>query len=374
MKNFFTGALAFIVYAGICLALFGYFFIGRLSINDKTEKDSVIVTNEQVIDELISEEKDTIPTNVSSLDQQLDSIAASKALINDMNIGADSIVNLNDENRDLQISEKILEDIPEDINNNEPIIYEANTFVITDRNGKQLTNCSTFTTIYKNNPKVKIPYPCRAYGNELKEILVANPKAEIIISGYSSLIEDSNMGMKRAEYVKQLLTNIGINKDQIAVRSDSKEIPFKSGIAQGGLDIQVLNIEEKVSNNSSTKTPVTTNKKPTLDKGTGPYAYQRFTKGYQGDFFYGNRAFTAYIKEIQNYLKENNNKKVYIYAYTDTVGNATDNYNIGRDNVKTARSLMIQNGIGSNQIVTIPKGEESSGAAGNNRSIVVIVK
>ncbi|MBF4986022.1 hypothetical protein FNJ87_17375, partial [Nonlabens mediterrranea] len=58
----------------------------------------------------------------------------------------------------------------------------------------------------------------------------------------------------------------------------------------------------------------------------------------------------------------------------DTVGNATDNYNIGRDNVKTARSLMIQNGIGSNQIVTIPKGEESSGAAGNNRSIVVIVK
>ncbi|WP_431196611.1 OmpA family protein [Nonlabens ulvanivorans] len=74
------------------------------------------------------------------------------------------------------------------------------------------------------------------------------------------------------------------------------------------------------------------------------------------------------------FLSENPSKKVYVYAYPDTVGNATDNFNIGKDNVNTARRLMIQNGITSNRIVSISKGEESSGATGNNRSIVVIVK
>ena len=377
MKNFFTGTLAFIVYAGLCLAAFGYFFMGQLSGTDTSFVDNDIVQEEPIIDELTSDQNETTPTISTTLDQQLDSIAAAKALTNILTTSEDSLDNINNEILDpettpLDSSDKAI--IAAISNSKEIPVYEANTFVITDQNGNQITSCSTFTTIYKNNPKVKIPYPCRAYGNELKEILSANPKAEIIISGYSSNAEDADMGMKRAQYVKRLLTNIGVNDNQIALKSDTKDIPFKSGIAQGGLDIQVLNVNEDSSNSKSKKANSVTVVKPSVATGSGPYAYQRFTKGYQGDFFYGNRAFTAYVKEVKNYLNEKPSKKVYVYAYTDTVGNATDNFNIGKDNVNTARRLLIQNGIASNRIVSISKGEESSGATGNNRSIVVIVK
>ncbi|WP_397299350.1 OmpA family protein [Nonlabens ulvanivorans] len=375
MKNFFTGTLAFIVYAGLCLAVFGYFFIGRLSVDDTNLVDHNIIEEEPIIDELIAIEIDSTPSTNTTLDQQLDSIAAAKALTNSILTSEDSLIPIDNNIIDTDTVQHDLNDESNmALNNKETTVYEANTFIITDQHGNQLTNCTTFTTIYKNNPKVKIPYPCRAYGNELKEIINTNPKSQIIINGYASSTEDADMGMRRAQYVKRLLTNIGVNDNQITLKSAIKDIPFKSGIAQGGIDIQVLNINEKSSISNSTKSTIVTAAKPSVTAGSGPYAYQRFTKGYQGDFFYGNRAFTAYIKDIENYLSENPSKKVYVYAYTDTVGNATDNFNIGKDNVNTARRLMIQNGITSNRIVSISKGEESSGATGNNRSIVVIVK
>ncbi|WOI23524.1 OmpA family protein [Nonlabens ulvanivorans] len=375
MKNFFTGTLAFIVYAGLCLAVFGYFFIGRLSVDDTNLVDNNIIEEEPIIDELIAIEIDSTPSTNTTLDQQLDSIAAAKALTNSILTSEDSLIPIDNNIIDTDTVQHDLNDESNmALNNKETTVYEANTFIITDQHGNQLTNCTTFTTIYKNNPKVKIPYPCRAYGNELKEIINTNPKAQIIINGYASSTEDADMGMRRAQYVKRLLTNIGVNDNQITLKSAIKDIPFKSGIAQGGIDIQVLNINENSSISNSTKSTIVTAAKRSVTAGSGPYAYQRFTKGYQGDFFYGNRAFTAYIKDIENYLSENPSKKVYVYAYTDTVGNATDNFNIGKDNVNTARRLMIQNGIVSNRIVSISKGEESSGATGNNRSIVVIVK
>ncbi|MEO9501621.1 MAG: OmpA family protein [Nonlabens ulvanivorans] len=375
MKNFFTGTLAFIVYAGLCLAVFGYFFIGRLSVDDTNLVDHNIIEEEPIIDELIAIEIDSTPSTNTTLDQQLDSIAAAKALTNSILTSEDSLIPIDNNIIDTDTVQHDLNDESNmALNNKETTVYEANTFIITDQHGNQLTNCTTFTTIYKNNPKVKIPYPCRAYGNELKEIINTNPKAQIIINGYASSTEDADMGMRRAQYVKRLLTNIGVNDNQITLKSAMKDIPFKSGIAQGGIDIQVLNINENSSISNSTKSTIGTAARPSVTAGSGPYAYQRFTKGYQGDFFYGNRAFTAYIKDIENFLSENPSKKVYVYAYTDTVGNATDNFNIGKDNVNTARRLMIQNGITSNRIVSISKGEESSGATGNNRSIVVIVK
>ena len=376
MKNFFTGTLAFIVYAGLCLAFFGYYYIEQFTGKNTNFISSDVVNEQPIIDELPSDELESElePVIQSILDQQLDSIAAAKALINTLSTSEDSTVT---KEYEVSNAEAALGEVSEEstiINGNkETAVYEANTFTINDQNGNPLTNCSTFTTIYKNNSKVKIPYPCRAYGNEIKEVLSSNPKAEIIINGYSSIQEDADIGMKRAQYVKRLLTNIGIKADKITLKSDTKDIPFKSGIAQGGIDIQILNINRAESNSNAVKASPTT-AVPTISSGNGPYGYQRFTKGYQGDFFYGNRAFTAYIKEVQNYLNKNPGKKVYVYAYTDTVGNATDNFNIGKDNVNTARRLMIQNGIAINRIVAVSKGEESSGATGNNRSLVVIVK
>lgn len=378
MKNLFTGILAFIVYSGLCLTLYHY-----LIADPDSGVPAAKMVTEDIVEEPIIDEQPFIDSTPPTLDETLEETVENN-LIKEL----DSIAKLK-----LSYSESALESVSDSIvlNDNsiqteavsldpakkDTSVYEASPFILKDKNGDALSNCTTFTTIYKNNSKVKIPYTCRDYGNDLKSILSSNPKAQVILNGYSSSEEGAGMGLKRAEYVQKLLSNIGIKKDQIVVKGSEKNIIFNSGIAQGGIDITIINIAKSDHSNNKPTDKVTPieNPKPTPDQGTsGPYGYKRFTSGYQGDFFYGNRSFTAYIKELKGYLNSNPTKKVYVYAYTDTVGNATDNYNIGKDNVNTAKRLMIQNGIPSNRIVAVSKGEQSSGAAGGNRSIAVIVK
>ncbi|MGJ8684424.1 MAG: OmpA family protein [Nonlabens sp.] len=373
MKNILTGTLAYIVYAGMCLLLFNYLFNDSFQTTDSVEVVPEIIDEEPLMEEIVIVE-DTLSDSKNSLNDQLDSIAAAKNAIDqplldidqqeEMDTTAvDSITTALDESEPSQAKTS-----PVELTN-----YEANTFVIKDDKGNALTQCSTFTTIYKNNSKVKIPYTCRNYGNELKELMSGSKNAQLHINGYSSPEEDSDMGLKRAQYVKKLLTNLGIQKEQIIIKQELKKIPFKSGIAQGGVDISLTNVSHDTVNKLSKEKPQVIAPKPTVIEGTGPYGYKRFTTGYQGDSFYGNRSFTNYLKELNNYLNSNSGKKVYVYAYTDTVGNATDNYNIGKDNANTAKRLLIQNGIPASRIVAVSKGETPSGAQGNNRGMVIIV-
>ncbi len=376
VKNIFTGTLAFIVYAGLCLLLFNYLFTNTFVTEDSITNDPIAIAPASIIDELPSIKEDSLIAIDNSLNVQLDSIAAAKLSI-DQDFqeidGKNEIVASETDSLPTSTEQPVIETSASA--DNVITIYEANTFTIKDDKGNEITTCSNFTTIYKNNPKVKIPYTCRTYGNDLKELLIGNPKAQVLINGYSSDEEDNDMGIKRAQYVKNLLANTGIDSEQIIIKDAVKKINFSSGIAQGGIDIQLMNWVKNVDSSVSKETtPLVTKPKPSITKGSGPYGYRRFTTGYQGDYFYGNGSFKAYMNEVNAHLNSNSSKKVYVYAYTDTVGNATDNYNIGKDNVNTARRLMIQNGIPENRIVAVSKGEASSGATDNNRSMVIIVK
>lgn len=380
MKNIFTGTLAFIVYAGLCLLLFNYLFPDNFQgANERIEKQQIV--EEPFIDSVPAPLDDTVQEAVvNNIVEELDSIDELELSIDPPLSNDKEEISLEETPTDAltTVEETSIEE-PEAPEEKEVIVYEPQSFILKDEDGNELTNCTTFTTIYKNNPKVKIPYTCRNYGNEIKEIIANSPKAQIIINGYSSPIEDTDMGLQRAQYVEKLLRNIGINKEQITVQSAIKNINFNSGIAQGGLDITLSDIKNPTSENKTTSTskkPVNSSQTASspVSQSSGPYSYKRFTTGYQGDYFYGNRSFTSYISQLNTYLNSQPGKKVYVYAYTDTVGNATDNYNIGSDNVKTARRLMIQNGIPANKIVAVSKGETSSGVSGNNRGMVVIVK
>ena len=340
-----------------CLLVLGY-FLSDLNSNDI----HVTVLNSTVNKNLSKETIDNtpvIPEEEIAFKEDINTIDA--VAIEDVIVTNNSSVDLTNSgtSNDLNIEETSAP-------------YEALPFSVYNEANEVLIPCNLFALIYKNRNKVKIPYGCINYGIEIKKILSVNKDASLSIIGYSSPEEPSTLGKQRAEYLKKLLIGIGIDSSQIHTNTSFQDIDYVNGMANGGILMRINNSNSRTPTLSTTPASKEVTIKTT--QPTGPYAYKKFTTGYQGDYFYGNQTFSSYVSQIKNYLQENPSKKIEIYTYTDSVGNAIDNMSISKANSVTAQRIVAQSGIPAYKIKSISMGENAVDASGSSKCVILKVK
>ncbi|WP_146080376.1 OmpA family protein [Nonlabens xylanidelens] len=361
MKNFWPGLLIFLLYCMGCLLVLGY-FLGDLksdgvhvpALNDTVNKSTSISTNPIEITSLKPKEETTFKEDLNTID----TVVVKPSIVTNDSV---SLSTKTDTKNDLNIEQTSTE-------------YEALPFSVFNEAKEVLVPCNLFALIYENRNKVKIPYGCINYGVEIKKILSLHKESSLTITGYSSPEEPSTLGKQRAEYLKKLLVGIGIDRSRLHTNASFQDINYVNGKANGGILMRINNSDSLPITSSISTAPA--NKEITVQttRPTGPYAYKKFTSGYQGDYFYGNQSFTSYVSQIKTYLKDNPSKKIEIYTYTDSVGNAIDNMSISKANSATAQRIVAQSGIPAYKIKSISMGEKAVDASGSSKCVILKVK
>lgn len=357
MKGFLKGFIVFLVYATLCVVLISYTNNDSL-INDaaaRSSESNEILERQEFTD--ASFEDSTTMGIVNS--ENLDGLVGDKENIDLLNNSIEE-----------PIASQEIQEIDEPVS-----VHIAPTlFNISLPNGTGLIQCNAFAKVFKDQARVKIPYACREYGISIKSFLEKNPRTTLKITGYTDPSEPSNTGTSRSEYLKKLLTNIGISSDRIIATSAVHQLDFKSGSANSGVEMEINGSIDN-GNLSVPSKPTETNETNKEDKNTSKsLASKKFTTGFQGNYFYGHQKFTAYTSTIKSILDNNPESSVYAYSYTESNNDPKDSFTISRDNASTVRKILLQSGIPANKIKSIARGQEKTGTSGTNRCIIIVIK
>ncbi len=361
MKGFLTGLFFCLLYAVCCVFILSYTFdtvVPNISSSQEIvaetptgiSKATQIDSNDQVAQPVIDE---------PLADEKMD--PAAQDLLEQMKEPADGL--------STTVDKTTLSSLSTDIANSD---IAKTSFSIILPDGENLLSCNSYATVFKDRNQVKIPYDCRDYGIVLKSYLEKNEKSTLKITGISDPSEDYAIGKQRATYLKDLLVNIGVSKDRILVAQAISLLNFTAGSANGGILMKIEDFSSKARLSTNERSAIQETNTPSTR--TKALISQRFTSGFQGDYYYGDQKFTSFITTVKELLKKYPEAKVYAYSYTKSTGSAEDNFAISRDNASTVRKLMIQGGVIAGKIKAMARGGKSSGSSGNEPSIVIVVK
>jgi outer membrane protein OmpA-like peptidoglycan-associated protein len=287
--------------------------------------------------------------------------------LEELQIAMDTFAPAEEQLPDLSVAERIASLTTSTVNG----VYQPALFNVTDLNKNVKFACNDQAIIYLNSPKVKIPTICMNYGLFIKDYLRKSPEAKLMIIGSSGSEEATSLGKRRADFVKDLLVGTGINPEQLQTASRVENVPYELGAARGG--IKMVLIEENPSKVTAADTN-TIDSNTITKSSTKPFAYKMFTSGYQGDFYYGDQSATSYIASLKSFLNNDSSKKVSILSYTNSVGNASDNMELTKQNTAAMRKLMLEAGIPKSRIIVMPQGAAGPEINNGNRCMIVTVK
>lgn len=348
MKNISIAAIAFVLYAAVCVFIFSTFWNESDKLHHTPK--STVDPNEQVLKEQALLRKQDSLNRLEELQIAMDTFTAVDELEPELSMAT----------RIAALTTSTASDI-----------YKPALFNITDLNNNVKFACNDQAIIYLNSPKVKIPTVCMNYGLFIKDYLKKSPDAKLMIIGSSGAGEASSLGKKRAEFIRNLLMGIAINPEQLQVASRIENIPYELGKADGGIKMVLL---EMNASNAATAIDDTVETASVTKSTIQPFEYKMFTSGYQGDFYYGDQSATSYIASLKTFLNNNNSKKVSILSYTNSVGSASDNMELTKQNTAAMRKLMLEAGIPKSRIIVMPQGEAPPETNNGNRCMVITVK
>lgn len=207
--------------------------------------------------------------------------------------------------------------------------------------------------ITKNSDRVSIPPAIVDFKYKLNTYILEHPDTELhITSQYSPSenIQSPNLGIKRAQVIKQILIETGIPSEKIVIKPFITEIEFATDNTfkhSFTFNFKPLNTERiKAVKNSIPESRV---------------VYPEFSS--QGIMV--NQALEQLRQEVKAIIDENPNIEIEVVGHTDNVGNAIDNYVKGLEYARQLRWFLVNKaGIDRNKIRAVSKGE-SEAIAGN---------
>jgi OOP family OmpA-OmpF porin len=225
--------------------------------------------------------------------------------------------------------------------------------------------------------------------------LKANPDRTVEVIGYYSSTETNtttfpNLGLARAEGVKQYLLQQGIPASSLTTSGIERKLSFntaKGDSLYGGIDFAFMGrADAPVADTVTAPVPVTI-AEATTEKELAET--QKFTSVFKPIDLYFPLGGANYIKtdetkkffdEATAYLSAHKDKKLLLTGYTDNSGPDEVNLRLSRDRANQVKSKLQKSGIPADQIVVSAKGEEEpkadnstlSGRKANRRVMVVV--
>jgi len=224
-------------------------------------------------------------------------------------------------------------------------IVEEKQFVITDELNNIIYNFPEGFTINKNNNKVSSPKEILNLVDSIQRVLIYDYSKELHITGKylkSELANTSgeNMGLQRANFLKQELVTLGMDASKIKVSEEIANFEDINGQFSNGIKLNFNTLKQ--SKVDSIEIEIT-NKRLYLE--------------FVNDSIIVNNDLIKYANNLKLFLKKYPAKKIGITGHTDNLGYFDKNLITGLKNANTLKEYFIKKGIDKIKIETFSKGE-----------------
>jgi len=236
-----------------------------------------------------------------------------------------------------------------------------------DNQGNDIFRYPENLRINNSNGDVYVPNRVNDFSNQIANYLGKNQSQELLISGYETPTEKnsgSSLGLSRANFIKELLINAGINGDRIVTKAKTHTYSYDTnGNYHGGILLNFDKIDES--------------RLKEVEEGI---ANKTLYSDFGAKDFKPDPTLANYALELKNYLVKYPNKKVLITGHTDNIGTSESNQWYGQKRATHVKEYFISKGIPSDKLAATSKGETSPATPNDteenrakNRRIEIIV-
>ena len=215
-------------------------------------------------------------------------------------------------------------------------------FVVRDANGNALLNFPENLQINNKEGSVFIPESIKGFKDSIFNFLNVNQDMELVITGLYNAEDDLTMGMDRANEVKAILEDFGINADKLFVNDAKRTFKYETdGTFKGGINFTLKKLSGK-----------------RLSEIEIGIANKTLYSGFASKQFKADNTLQAYALELKNYLDKYPNKTATITGHTDSVGDDIANDWFGMERAKNVRRYLVSQGIAASKLKALSKGEK----------------
>ncbi|WP_299897398.1 OmpA family protein [uncultured Aquimarina sp.] len=213
-----------------------------------------------------------------------------------------------------------------DIDNNDIFRYPANL---------QINN---------SNLDVFIPEKLKGFESKIADYIGQHQDQELIIYGYETSAEkeaDSLTGISRANFIKNILIDAGINGDRLVSKAKLQEYSYdENGKYNGGILLNFHTLD--------------TSRLEEVEKGI---ANKTLYSDFGSKEFKPDATLANYALELKSYLTKYPAKKVLITGHTDDIGDNKSNQYFGLKRAENVKKYFISQGISAEKLSSKSKGE-----------------
>ncbi len=212
--------------------------------------------------------------------------------------------------------------------------------------GNTIFNYPSNFCIHVQDSSVYIPEDLIDFSSKIASYMGTHQNEELIIEGLQTESESKktpSYGQYRAQIIKNLLVDAGINGDKIITKAKTTTYTYEDdGKYHGGILLNFNTLD--------------TNRLAEVEKGI---ANKTLYCDFGQSEFKPDATLTNYTLELKNYLIKYPNKKVTIIGHTDDVGDPEDNLWIGQQRAKYVLKYLASQGIVTEKLTANSKGETS---------------
>ncbi|MFD2562059.1 OmpA family protein [Aquimarina rubra] len=217
------------------------------------------------------------------------------------------------------------------------------------------------------NGDIYIPNGIQGFETKIASYLGQNQDQELVVYGYETSSEKTDqkeLGLSRANYLKDLLVKAGVNGDRIVTKAKLYTYEYDNdGNYNGGVLLNFAKIDES--------------RLKEVEKGI---ANKTLYSDFGSKDFKPDATLKNYALELKNYLTKYPDKKVLITGHTDNVGDDAANQSVGLQRAENVKNYLSSQGIALQKLTAESKGESSPVAPNDteenrakNRRIEIIV-
>lgn len=199
---------------------------------------------------------------------------------------------------------------------------------------------------------------------KVADYLNTKPNRKLLVRGLTTSGEPNssalvNIGIARANQVKSMLIDLGANPTQLeTVWEERSEIPKLDSVWLGAVEYEFVEFSDQEARNVLSEF-----RDIEKDLTRRP---QRLHFGKMQGKLKIDEPLRIYFKKLMSYLDAHPQAKAYCVGYTDDVGTAMENLELGKERAGFVKQYFQKHGVRQNQVTALSRGEQNALASNSS--------